>query len=96
MDEMAIKRMMDAHGWERQEAYRKVSTYIDFLIRDLESLKKKADWAKTAEPDERVNIYAHQLPENNMKIIRNILIDAEKHSEVLSVLNDMLPEPDAE
>ena len=96
MDELGIKRMMDYYGGERQDCYRHVSDGLEILIKDLQRLKEKADWAKTTEPDERVTLYAHQLPTNTMNIIRNNLIAAEKCSEVLSVLNDMLPEPDAE
>ena len=96
MDELAIKRMMDYYGGDRQDCYRKVSESIDYLIKDLQRIKEKADWAKTAEPHERVTLYAHQLPTNSMNIVRNNMIAAEKCSEVLSALNDLIPEPDAE
>ena len=96
MDELAIKRMMDYYGGDRQDCYRKASDAIEYLIKDLQRFKDKLDWAKTAEPDERVNIYHHQLPTNNFRIIENCLIAAEKCNEVLSALDDLLPEPDAE
>lgn len=96
MDELGIKRMMDYYGGDRQDCYRHVSEGLEYLIKDLQRLKEKADRAKTAEPDENVILYAHHLPTNSMNIIRNNLIAAEKCNEVLSALKDLLPEPDAE
>lgn len=96
MDELAIKRMMDYYGGDRQDCYRKASDAIEYLIKDLQRLKDKIDREKMKEPHEHTTVYAHQLPTNTMNIIRNNLIAAEKCDEALNALSDLLPEPDAE
>ena len=96
MNGLEIKRIMDEYGGKRQTRYKMVSNSLEYLIKDLQRLKEKVDRAVTAEPDECVNVWSHQLPENGLKLVRDNMIYAEKCSEVLSVLNDMLPEPDAE
>ena len=93
MEKSEIKellKMQNRYGVERQEIYRNASDSIDYLIMHLQSLKDKIDWAKTAEPNEKVNIKPLMLEENRIQIIRNQLIDADKCNEVLEVLKEIL------
>lgn len=85
-----LLKMQNDYGVQRQEIYGRVSESIGYLIKHLQGLKDKADWAKTAEPDEPVNLKPFMLEENRIQTIRNQLIDAEKCNEVLEALKDIL------
>ena len=96
MDELAIKRMMDHYGSERQESCHLAAITINYLIKELTLLKSKAEFNQNAEPKEKVNMNVNMIPNGAINELRKHLANIDKYSEVLETLDDMLPEPDAE
>ena len=83
--------MMKEHGEGRQESCKEVAERLENMIKDMQRLKEKAEWAATAEHDERVNlgtVYIDSI-ESQLQVIRKALVNIEKNNAVLDVLRDM-------
>ena len=90
MKDSAMEMMKD-YGEGRQESCKEVAERLGNMIKDMQRLKEKAEWAATAEYDERVNlgtVYIASI-ESQLQVIRKVLVDIEKDNAVLDVLRDM-------
>lgn len=90
MKDSAMEMMKD-YGEDRQESCKEVAERLGNMIKDMQRLKEKAEWAATAKHDERVNlgiVYIDSI-ESQLQLIRRALVDIEKDNAVLDVLRDM-------
>lgn len=90
MKDSAMEMMKD-YGEGRQESCKEVAERLGNMIKDMQRLKDKAEWATTAEHDERVNlgtVYIDSI-ESQLQVIRKALVNIEKNNAVLDVLRDM-------
>lgn len=90
MKDSAMEMMKD-YGEGRQESCKEVAKRLGNMIKDMQRLKEKAEWAVTAKCDERVNlgtVYIDSI-ESQLQVIRKALVNIEKNNAVLDVLRDM-------
>ena len=90
MKDSAMKMMKD-YGDERQESCKEVAERLGNMIKDMQRLKEKAEWAATAKHDERLNlgtVYIDSI-ESQLQVIRKALVNIEKNNAVLDILRDM-------
>jgi len=90
MKDSAMEMMKD-YGEGRQESCKEVAERLGNMIKDMQRLKEKAEWAATAKHDERVNlgtVYIDSI-ESQLQVIRKALVNIEKNNAVLDILRDM-------
>lgn len=83
--------VVNDYGVRRNEVCRELNERIACFIKDAESLRRKAYYGQTVEPDERLNIENINISmlENELQMIRRNVIEIEKINAVLDVLRDM-------
>ena len=88
---MNAHKKMETIGVLRQDNCRGIESRIDTLIRRLQRLNKKVEWAKTAEPDEPVNIGMFELNEvyNQLQLIASDVVELEKQNTMLDLLKEI-------
>lgn len=88
---MNKEEMLNKYGLKRIEKCREISEELKSLNKEAERLQRKAYWAKTAEPDERVNIGVFDVEEleSRLSLIRKDVAELEKVNAVLDFLRDV-------
>ena len=88
---MNNEEMLNKYGLKRIDKCREISERLKSLNKEVERLQRKAYWAKTAEPDERVNIGMFDVEEleSRLSLIRKDVAELEKINAVLDFLRDV-------